>query len=287
MSGARPAEDLEAVWNPRVSVPDPEAWFAAAEAASRATRAHLPGLCELRYGAGPLMTVDVFPATALGGGPAPVHVFLHGGFWRSRDKRDYSFVADHLVPAGVTTVVANYDLCPAVTVATIIDQTVALLRWIGDGGLAPATGEPHPGRLTASGHSAGAQLLAMAAVRAPELLRGATPLAQALLISGIYELSPLLAISVNEQVRLDAASVRPCSPLHHPPPPGLRADLLVGGDEPDAWWAQAQDYARHLGEGALQVARLPGLHHFSIIDALRDPNTWLTQRLVAVATGRG
>lgn len=276
----------EALWNPRVSVADPEAWFACGDAASAATRARFGMPVELRYGDGPLMTVDVFAASTAGATratPGPVHVFLHGGFWRSRDKRDYSFVADHLVPAGITVVIANYDLCPAVTVSTIVDQTSALLRWIRGGGLQPVTGCPHPGRLTASGHSAGAQLIAMAACRDPALLQGPQPLAQALLISGIYALTPLLAVSVNTLLRLDAESALACSPLHYPAPAGLIADVVVGGDEPDVWWEQTAAYGRHLGDGARQIRRLPGLHHFSIIDTLRDRDSWLTQRLITTA----
>jgi arylformamidase len=45
---------------------------------------------DLAYGSHPGEHLDVFPAR---GGPAPVHVFIHGGYWHRLDKSDSSFVA--------------------------------------------------------------------------------------------------------------------------------------------------------------------------------------------------
>src|SRR5262249_47015610 len=46
---------------------------------SEATRRSLPCRLDLAYGGKPGETLDVFPAP--GGGPAPIHAFIHGGSW--------------------------------------------------------------------------------------------------------------------------------------------------------------------------------------------------------------
>jgi len=49
-------------------------------------------------------------------------MFIHGGYWRSLDKKDFSFLAPAWVDAGVSLAVVNYDLCPKVTMEEIVRQ---------------------------------------------------------------------------------------------------------------------------------------------------------------------
>ena len=88
-----------------------------------------------------------------------MHVYFHGGYWRAQDKANFAHVARTLVGEGICTVIANYDLCPAVTLDGTVESALRALAWTwrhardygGD-----------PDRLTVSGHSAGAHLCAMA-----------------------------------------------------------------------------------------------------------------------------
>jgi carboxylesterase type B len=85
-------------------------------------------------------------------------VFLHGGYWRALDKSDHSFVAPSLTQQGITVVVPNYALCPAVTIPEIVMQMVKALAWVWRhidswGGDAS--------RIHVAGHSAGGHLAAM------------------------------------------------------------------------------------------------------------------------------
>ena len=120
-------EALELQFNPRRSVNDVDSYVNRGRQRSEAARARHHHLPDLRYGEGPLASLDYFPC----GAPArPLVVYLHGGYWRGRDKLDYSFVADGLLPAGCNVAVMNYDLCPAVTVAQIVQQVRDGLVWL-------------------------------------------------------------------------------------------------------------------------------------------------------------
>jgi len=120
---------------------------------SAATRERLE-MHEARYGEGPSETVDIFlPPDAEG--PRPVHVFIHGGYWRMFSKRDYSLIAETVTEAGAIAVIVDYALMPSVGMEIIVDQMARMRRWVVDN-IVRFGGDAS--RLTISGHSAGAQL---------------------------------------------------------------------------------------------------------------------------------
>jgi hypothetical protein len=75
---------------------------------SARARETLPARLDLRYGPQSGETLDIFLPE--GHGPWPVHVFVHGGYWRSLDKQDFSFIARAFQPAGVLVAVIDYAL---------------------------------------------------------------------------------------------------------------------------------------------------------------------------------
>ena len=94
---------------------------------SRAAIEALHPQLDLRYGPGPKETLDLFlPA----GKPRGTFVFFHGGYWRALDKADFSFVASPLVEQGMAVAIVNYDLCPAVTIANIVDECRRAMLWL-------------------------------------------------------------------------------------------------------------------------------------------------------------
>lgn len=282
MLGIPLPDDLESQYNPRKSVANVEQFAQRCAALSAATRQRRSDArLDLRYGQGRLATLDVFPAAA---GGAPVHVFLHGGYWRGRDKSDYSYVADALVPAGITTVVMNYDLCPAVELPAIVQQVREGFRWIHDhardwGG--------DPAAITASGHSAGAHLIATALPGAGEEVPAWAPRA-AVLVSGIYELEPVLSVSVNQEIRLRPEQVDAMSPLRHPPTTSVPLLIVAGGAEPTSWVKQSHDFAKACTAvgGSATYVEMPGAHHYSIMNALETPEGTLARLIAAYGRPR-
>src|SRR5262245_2799910 len=116
---------LSREYNNRALVPDHPQHFARWDAASRRARETLKP-AEHRYGEMPGETLDLFPAR----GDGRCMMFIHGGYWRSLDKKDFSFIAPAFVEAGVTLAVVNYDLCPKVTIDEIVRQMLRASRWL-------------------------------------------------------------------------------------------------------------------------------------------------------------
>jgi arylformamidase len=231
---------------------------------------------DLSYGESAGEKLDVFPAarrqTSTRGGD-PVLVFIHGGYWRSLDKADHSFLAPALTADGACVVVPNYDLCPAVSIPEITLQMVKALVWTYRHA-AEFGGDPN--RITVVGHSAGGHLAAMLlackwsqwAVDLPADL-----VKNALSISGLYELESIMHTPfVKDDLRLTPVQVLQSSPAWMPAPRHGHLYSVAGADE-------SAEFLRHnaliqtaWGKKVVPVSEaLPGLNHFSIVDALAEP----------------
>jgi len=150
---------LDRMYNNRLLVPEHAVHFVRWAEDSRQVREQLPCLLDLPYGNSPGETLDIFPASKISvDNASPVLVFIHGGYWRSLDKFDHSFVAPAFTRAGACVVVLNYALCPTVTIPHIAQQTASALMWIWQH-IAHYGGDPK--RITVAGHSAGGHLAAM------------------------------------------------------------------------------------------------------------------------------
>jgi arylformamidase len=269
--------DIEFQFNPRHAVRNVEEHAARLQQRSAIARDRHQGLIDLRYGPGPLATLDVFRAEQA---HAPVHVFLHGGYWRGRDKSDFSFLADALVPQGITLVVMNYDLCPQVELPAIVDQVAMGLNWVQQ----HATDwGADPSRYSASGHSAGAHLIA--AVLARHAHAQSLPIglpSSAVLISGVYDLEPVLSISVNQEIRLRPEQVAPLSPLRHLPCQPVRLDVVVGGAETPGFIEQSKQFAAHCAEHGAKARfmHIEDADHYTVLRQLESPEGELS-RLIA------
>lgn len=265
---------LDRMYNNRALVPEHAEHFAAWARDSAAVRQQHPCHLDLPYGDGPNETLDIFPAeqgatSAL----APVLVFVHGGWWRSLDKADHSFIAPAFTRTGACVVLPNYALCPAVTVPDIVLQMVRALAWTWRH-VARYGGDP--ARITVVGHSAGGHLAALLLacdwpVHAHDLPRRVVN--NALSISGLYDLDVVRRIPfLKADLRLTAAQVKKASPAWLPPPARGRLATVVGAEE-------SSEFIRH--NGLMRAAwgkrrvpvceALPGLNHFSVVEALAQP----------------
>ncbi|MGE0498294.1 MAG: alpha/beta hydrolase [Ramlibacter sp.] len=268
---------LDRMYNNRALVPDHAQYFSRWAAESAAVRQQGPCTLDLPYGDGPGETLDVFPAGRSDNQPAsagaPVLVFIHGGYWRSLDKSDHSFVAPAFTRQGACVVIPNYALCPAVTIPDIALQMVRALAWTHRH-IARFGGDAS--RITVAGHSAGGHLAAMLmACRWRSHARDlpAHLVARGLSISGLFELEPLrFTPFLQDSLRLTADDARRASPARMPAPRNGRLFTVAGADESAEFLRHNQLIRQAWGERAVPVCEaLPGLNHFSVLEALVDP----------------
>jgi len=265
--------DYDLLYNPRLVVKDYQAIFDRWEKDSERARASLEGYLDVPYGATEAEKLDIFPAH---GKSRALLAYIHGGYWRSLDKKRFSFVAPALVEAGITVAVPNYALCPAVQVEDIVMQMVQACAWLyRNGGNFGAPAD----RLYLCGHSAGGHLAAMMLCcewprYSPDLPKKVVR--AALSISGLYDLTEIVKVpSVNCDVRLDERSALKVSPAFLPPATDAPLTTAVGGDENEGFHIQNRLIGERWGNARREDVPCPGENHFTVLDQLCNPESGL------------
>jgi len=275
-------EEHEFQYNPQAAFPDFKQAQTERAAVNAEALARLTRHADVAYGDHPLRKLDIYPAKG-GGDARPVHVFYHGGYWRAQDKQNFAFVAAPLVAAGITVVVVNYELCPASTLDGVADSAIAALDWVRRG---IATFGGDPGRISLSGHSAGAHLVAECMAH-DWAMEGVDPgfLTGSVLISGIYDPRPVVGTSVDQEVRLSEETALRRDVERRAVHARCRASLFVGGREPWHWIDQTYRYAHHLHRSGLnpEVHTLPRWGHFDILNEFREPESPILRAVIGKA----
>jgi arylformamidase len=203
-------------------------------------------------------------------------VFVHGGWWRSLDKSDHSFIAPSLTAAGAVVVVPNYALCPSVSMEEIALQMARSLAWCWRH--AEELGAD-PSRIGVAGHSAGGHLAAMLLSAQWRRMGDELPadlVKAALSISGVFDLDPIRRTPfLQADLRLTPRSVRRLSPAGFPAPTGtLRA--VAGALESQEFLRHNQLIRRRWGKRAVPVCEaIPDADHFTVLDGLLKPGSHL------------
>jgi len=84
----------------------------------------------IAFGPGSADLFDITVPDTPSDNPRPIHMFIHGGYWRAFSKEDYAFVADAIVAAGAIAVVLDYSLMPHGPMATLGYQGRRAARWL-------------------------------------------------------------------------------------------------------------------------------------------------------------
>jgi arylformamidase len=265
-------DELERQLNPRVTVPDFQQYLDRSAQASEAARASLPAIRDVRYGPRPRQCLDIYPAEDA---RAPLVIFVHGGFWRALSKEAFAGLAGALRPRGIGTVLIGYDLCPVVTLDELVAEIIDAIEWTGDN---LKTHGIYPRRIVLAGTSAGAHLIAMAM-----MTRQFPHVDAACLVSGVYDVEPVVKISVGAAIGLDATSARRNSPIRHARSLGVPLLIAVGEAESSEWQRQSEEFAKRCIDAGNEVRflKLAGAHHFST--GMAVPGSMLNDALVSLA----
>lgn len=271
---------LDHQYNARAGIPEHPQLFMRWAAESAAARKALHCALDLPYGREPGETLDVFPSARPNGHAAPVLVFIHGGWWRSLDKSDHSFVAAGFAREGAVVVVPNYALAPSVSVETIAVQTARALAWTWRHA---ASYGGDPARITLVGHSAGGHLATLLLACDWQAVSHELPrdlVRRALAISGLYDLEPVRRTPfLKSDLRLTRASVARLSPAGFAAPHGRTLYAACGALESEEFLRHTALIRAAWGPLAVPVCEvLPGFNHLDIVHSLAEPGGALHRR---------
>lgn len=245
---------------------------------SEAARSALDCRVGVPYGPTLMERANVFPAT--GETPAPILIFIHGGYWRILTADVFDMVATGPVAAGFAVVNVTYALCPAVTISEIVRQIRAAIAWAARNA-ASFGGDPQ--RIYVAGHSAGGHLTATSVLTDWEadyglpgdLIKGAMP------ISGLFDLEPVSYSFLQPSLRLTGEQILKESPIRHVRKSPVPMVVAWGGKETDAFQNQSRHFLdQWQAAGNLGEALIPQKDHFDILDGFQTIDGVLTQALL-------
>ena len=226
-------------------------------------RAQHPEHIGLRYGPRERNLID-FLKVSDGG---PTLVFIHGGYWQTRAKENFTFCAAGPMKHGINVAFMGYTLAPDATLDQIVDEVRTGIDYLA--GELPALGGD-PEQIVVSGWSAGGHLSSMV-LGHPRIKAG-------LLISGVYDLEPIRHSYLNAKLGLDEAMSRRNSPVSQPG--GVNKPLIVvaGSGELPLLRQQSANFAAHRATHGLPVVyeEIPRANHFTMMDELGSPTGRLT-----------
>lgn len=240
----------------------------------------LPCQLDISYGNHPLQAVDYFPAKQ---GNAPIVVFIHGGYWRALDKKNYSFVAPPFIDSNCTVCSVNYRLAPEARLEEILDDVTRALHSIREHATAI---NGNPNALYVTGHSAGGHLALMTAMLLQEKNDPLLSSIKGILsLSGLFDLDTVRNSFLNEILNFDESTVARFSPiLNKAFSTDIPLRFAVGGGETDEFIRQSQAINERMTANGndSQCSLLPNLNHFDIVYELGKTDGVLTKQLLEI-----
>nr|XP_012611757.1 kynurenine formamidase isoform X2 [Microcebus murinus]XP_012611758.1 kynurenine formamidase isoform X2 [Microcebus murinus] len=274
--------------------------------ATRRARATRRSLLHIPYGDSTGETLDIYlPHKA----PEafPVFMFVHGGYWQCGSKDESAFMVEPLTAQGVAVVTVAYDIAPrgkrgggcrskgwwalmgregapnlaralcAGSLDQMVDQVTRSIAFV-------QKRYPRNEGIYLCGHSAGAQLAAMMLL-ADWTELGVTPnLKGFFLVSGVYDLEPILCTSQNAPLHLTLEDAQRNSPqllmaLTQPADPTCHVLVIVGQHDSPEFQRQSREFYQTLCQGGWKAAfeELRDVDHFEIIENLTQEDYVLTQ----------
>jgi acetyl esterase/lipase len=247
---------------------------------------------DIKYGEDERHLLDVFSTPSMSGAPRPVFIFVHGGAFIRGDRRSppggpfYDNVMLWAARNGMIAVNITYRLAPKNTWPSGAQDLGLAVRWVHDN-IAARGGDPS--KVYMMGHSAGAAHVASyLADERFQQVRG-SGLAGALLLSGLYNVSPeFVATEDTVKVYFGADSSKYAERSAQPGLLKSRVPLWLGYAEldPPSFVAQSVGLEKALCDAGRCPAftRFAGHSHMSEIYSVHTDDRLISDAMLAFVT---
>ncbi|XP_034044649.1 kynurenine formamidase isoform X2 [Thalassophryne amazonica] len=207
-------------------------------------------------------------------------IYIHGGYWQFLSKDQSGFLAVPLLQKGIVVVAVGYDIAPKGNMDMMVSQVrrsvVSIIQQYS-----------HISGLYLCGHSAGAHLAAMVLSTNWSHYGISPQFKGALLVSGVFDLQPILSTYINEplkmtqEVALRNSPARLVSELKESSSVCHVVVAVAQNDSPE-FRKQSEEYFKMLESVGVNATMedIPDTDHFSIIEQLVDSDYYLTKILL-------
>jgi arylformamidase len=264
-------KELDDAYDQRVYAPNIETVLKRCVRNSELVRERLGVPKRLAYGPTAIEAVDVFTTRTAN---APVHVFVHGGAWRTGFARDYQYPAEMFVNAGAVFVAPDFvnvtqnggDLLG------MADQVRRSVAWVYKNAKSFG-GDPE--RLFVSGHSSGGHLAGVLLTTDWQKDFGlpANVIKGGVSGSGMYDLKPVRLSARSSYVKFTDEVEEKLSPQRHLDKLVAPVALVYGTDETPEFQRQSRDFAAAVKAAGKPVSLsvMEDYNHFEVMEQLANP----------------
>jgi len=245
--------DWDKAYDNRAAVPDQEAIFEKWIAKAAQFRQEMTDQSELdiSYGRDERERFDLFHPKNQSDGTL---IFVHGGYWRSLDKSNFSHIAKSALAHNLTVAMPSYPLVPSVRICDVVNSVTRAINVIAGQTKGPIYLVGH----SAGGHLASRSVCADTELNDETVLR----LKTVTTISGVHFLTPLMWTQMNSDFRLDGSAAKEASPCFQDP---LQVPVNI-------WVGGRPFYGLETGK-----------NHLNVLDQLEDPKSKMMQSILGVS----
>ena len=198
--------------------------------------------------------------------PFPLLVFFHGGYWQELSLKESFFPARKLINNNIGFASVEYTLAPNASVDEIVSECKSAINWVNTNAVNLGFDK---NKIILSGSSAGAHLAAMCSIYDGKDKK--KPLG-VVLVSGIYDIEPLIGTSIDKALSLDKDQALRNSPMYCNLNNFPSSVVAWGENETEQFKKQSKIFVNKLIEGKVPVRSLEikNKNHFDVILDLAD-----------------
>lgn len=264
-------DELDASYDQSLWAPNQEEIFKRNAQKNAAVRARLGEPRRLAYGPTEIEKLDLYATSRQN---PPVHIFIHGGAWRTGSAAVSAYFAETFVDAGAHFIAVDFNNAIEANgdLMKMCDQVKRSIAWVYRNA---AKLGGNADQIFLSGHSSGAHLSAVAMTTdwqrefglPPNILKGG------LCCSGIYDLHPVSLSARGNYVAFTSSVIETLSPIRHLS--DLNAPLVVayGSLETPEFQRQNREFAAAVKAAGKSVTLVvgDGYNHFEIQETMGNP----------------
>ncbi len=194
----------------------------------------------------------------------PILVFIHGGYWQELSIRDSFFPSVEAEKNGVGFAAIEYSLAPKASIDEIVKECKKAIEWlflnVNDLGYDNK-------KIILAGSSAGAHLVAMCLLEQLQIR-----ILGNILVSGIYDIEPLIGTSIDEALSLSKDQAYRNSPVNFSLKNFSPTIVAWGENETKQFKKQSKIFVNKLIDEGVPVRSLEvmGKNHFDVINDLAN-----------------
>jgi len=225
----------------------------------------------LAYGSAPIEGMDLYATKKPN---APVHIFIHGGTWRTGSAKDYAFQAETFVNAGAHYISLDFSsvLDLKGDLAPMVDQVRRAVAYVYKNA---ASFGGDPDRLYLSGHSSGGHLAGVVLITdwAKDFQLPKDTLKGVMCVSGMFDLKPVMLSARSNYLKMSEETIDLMSAQRHLDKIAAPVIGAYGSLETPEFQRQSRDFAAAVKAAGKPVELLvgEGYNHFEIIETQANP----------------